>query len=135
MTRHPSPAPRVPRDGAGFTLIEVMIALAIVSVALLAAMRALALSTDQQQQLHARSLALACADDRLAELSLAPPRSAGIPATRCQQGRSTFIVVTHLDRRGAGGWHARIDVRAATGETATGQHLAALDADLPVVTP
>lgn len=52
---------------AGFTLVEVLVAMAIVSIALLAALRVAALGTNQVGELHARLLAGWVATDRLAE--------------------------------------------------------------------
>ncbi len=72
----------------GFTLIEVLIALAIVSIALAAVMRSVAVATDDQSRLRDRRLALMCAQDRWQELRLAgqPPQNA---RQRCVQGRSS----------------------------------------------
>ncbi|AUI07886.1 type II secretion system protein GspI [Stenotrophomonas maltophilia] len=83
------------RNMRGFTLIEVLIALAIVSIALAAVMRSVAVATDDQSRLRDRRLALLCAQDRWQELRLAgqPPRDARL---RCVQGRSTFLVLQHL---------------------------------------
>jgi len=85
----------VKRNPRGFTLIEVLIALAIVSIALAAVMRSVAVATDDQSRLRDRRLALLCAQDRWQELRLAgqPPRDARL---RCVQGRSTFLVLQHL---------------------------------------
>ena len=52
---------------AGFTLIEVLVALAIVSIALLAALRAAAQGTTSVGELRARLLAGWVAENRLAE--------------------------------------------------------------------
>ena len=57
----------------GFTLIEVLVALAIVAVALTAGMRALAESADSASSLKARTLALWVAQNRLAATQLADP--------------------------------------------------------------
>ena len=57
----------------GFTLIEVLVALAIVAVALAAGMRALAQSADGATSLKARTLALWVAENRLARAQLADP--------------------------------------------------------------
>ena len=54
----------------GFTLIEVLVALAIVAVALSAGMRALAQSVDGASSLKARTLALWVAENRLARVQL-----------------------------------------------------------------
>ena len=54
----------------GFTLIEVLVALAIVAVALSAGMRALAHGADGASSLKARTLALWVAENRLARAQL-----------------------------------------------------------------
>jgi len=51
---------------AGFTLIEVLVALAIIAIALLAAMRAAAMGADSVTDLRARMFAGWIAQDRLA---------------------------------------------------------------------
>lgn len=83
------------RNIRGFTLIEVLIALAIVSIALAAVMRSVAVATDDQSRLRDRRLALLCAQDRWQELRLAgqPPQDARL---RCVQGRSSFLVLQHI---------------------------------------
>lgn len=60
---------RMPRRG--FTLIEVLVALAVVAVALSAGMRALAQSADGATALKTRTLALWVAENRLARAQLA----------------------------------------------------------------
>ena len=57
----------------GFTLVEILVALAIVAVALAAGMRALAQSADGASSLKARTLALWVAQNRLANAQLADP--------------------------------------------------------------
>ncbi|GAB2664003.1 type II secretion system minor pseudopilin GspI [Arenimonas aestuarii] len=52
---------------AGFTLLEVLVALAIISIALLAALRAAGIATTSLQELRGRQLAVWVADNRLAE--------------------------------------------------------------------
>ncbi len=72
---------------AGFTLVEVLVALVIASVALLACMRALAVSATGTRAMHEHSLALLAAQNRLAELRLlrAFP-AAGRSTEPCPQG-------------------------------------------------
>lgn len=57
----------------GFTLIEILVALAIIAVALTAGMRALAQSADSATALKARTLALWVAQNRLAAAQAASP--------------------------------------------------------------
>ena len=59
--------------GRGFTLVEILVALAIVAVALAAGMRALAQSADGATSLKARTLALWIAQNRVAGAQLAAP--------------------------------------------------------------
>lgn len=69
----------------GFTLIEILVALAIIAVALAAGMRALAQSTNSATLLKQRTLALWIAQNRLAEAQLA---SAGL-AAGAREGEAT----------------------------------------------
>jgi general secretion pathway protein I len=61
------------RRSRAFTLIEVLVALAVVAVALAAGMRALAQSADGATSLKLRTLALWVAQNRLAQAQLADP--------------------------------------------------------------
>ena len=56
-----------------FTLVEVLVALAVVAIALAAGMRALAQSADGASSLKLRTLALWVAQNRLAQAQLATP--------------------------------------------------------------
>ena len=56
----------------GFTLIEILVALALLAVALAAGMRALAQGADGASTLKARTLALWVAQNRLAAVQIAP---------------------------------------------------------------
>jgi general secretion pathway protein I len=77
---------------AGFTLIEILVALAIVAVALAAGMRALAQSADSASTLKARTLALWVAQNRLAAAQLAEPWPAlGSAAGESEQAGTRFI--------------------------------------------
>ena len=61
------------RRRAGFTLMEILVALAIVAIALTAGMRALAQAADTATALKARTLALWVAQNRLAAAQIADP--------------------------------------------------------------
>ena len=61
------------RRARAFTLIEVLVALAILAVALAAGMRAVAQSADGATSLRMRTLALWVAQNRLAHAQLADP--------------------------------------------------------------
>ena len=76
----------------GFTLVEVLIALAIVGIALAAGMRALGLSVDGSRALEQRTLALQAAENRLAELRLLRVMpSVGRSLEPCPQGRLSLV--------------------------------------------
>lgn len=57
----------------GFTLVEILVALAVVAIALGAGMRALAQATDSAGALKARTLALWVAQNRLAAAQIENP--------------------------------------------------------------
>lgn len=63
----PAGAPRRDPRGRGFTLLELMVALAILAIALPAVMRAVGAATRQVDELRLRTLAGWVADNRLAE--------------------------------------------------------------------
>ncbi len=60
------------RGEAGFTLIEALVALMIAATALVVLMERLGASADIQRNLRMQQLLLDAADNKLAELSLAP---------------------------------------------------------------
>lgn len=60
------------RGAHAFTLIEILVALALAAVALTAGMRALAQAADGAGTLKARTLALWVAQNRLAAIQIAP---------------------------------------------------------------
>lgn len=72
---------------AGFTLIEVLIALAIVSIALAAIVRASSLTITNLGLLEQQSLAMLSAENRLAELRIGQGAAApGVVRSACPQG-------------------------------------------------
>ncbi|MFW0758580.1 type II secretion system minor pseudopilin GspI [Pseudomonas sp. H11T01] len=78
---------RRPSRQAGFTLIEVLVALAIIAVAMSAAVRVAGLMTQSNGLLRDRSIALLAAQSRLAELRLEGRLPSGFRAVECDQGR------------------------------------------------
>lgn len=76
----------------GFTLVEILVALAIVAVALAAGMRALAQGADNASALKARTLALWVAQNQLATAQLAVPWPAlGSTAGTAEQAGTSFV--------------------------------------------
>lgn len=87
LSRLPERLMRRPCREAGFTLIEVLVALAIIAVAMSAAVRVAGLMTQSNGLLRDKSIALLAAQSRLAELRLEGRLSLGVKAIECDQGR------------------------------------------------
>ncbi|MBV4458767.1 type II secretion system minor pseudopilin GspI [Pseudomonas sp. COR58] len=81
---------RAPSPQAGFTLIEVLVALAIIAVAMSAAVRVAGLMTQSSGILRDRSIAMIAAQGRMAELQLEGRLPMGMKAVECDQGRLTL---------------------------------------------
>ena len=80
------------RSHSGFTLIEILVALAILAVALAAGMRSVAQSSDVATILKQRTLALWVAQNRLAEAQLAIPWPAmGSRDGTAEQAHTRFV--------------------------------------------
>ena len=75
------------RNERGFTLIEVLVALAIIAVAMAAAVRVAGLMTQSNGLLRDKSMAMQAAQSRLAELQLEGRLSSGKKTFACDQGR------------------------------------------------
>ncbi|MBK6600631.1 MAG: type II secretion system minor pseudopilin GspI [Betaproteobacteria bacterium] len=91
--RQPDPGPsRCRRAGGGFTLVEILVALAVIAVALAAGMRALAQSTNSATLLKQRTLALWIAQNQLAVAQLATNGPAlGARAGEAVQAGGRFV--------------------------------------------
>jgi len=87
----PRPEARPRARGRGFTLVEVLVALVIMSFALIAALRAAMLLTDGSDDMRRRYLATLVAQNRLVELRLAGGALAqGTERFECDQGGVRF---------------------------------------------
>jgi general secretion pathway protein I len=79
------------RRAAGFTLLEVLVALVIIGVALSAAMRGAMSLTNAAAGTRQKLLAIMAAENRLLELRLARQRlDIGQSTTDCEEGGVTF---------------------------------------------
>lgn len=101
MTPPPPAGVPTPRRAAvgGFTLVEILVALAVIAVALAAGMRALAQSIDAATLLKQRTLALWVAQNQLAAAQLV----AGGPALGLRDGDATQAGVVFRWRENVGG--------------------------------
>jgi len=101
----------------GFTLIEILVALALAAVALAAGMRALAQAADGAGTLKARTLALWVAQNRLAAIQLAPDSLARANS----QGQAVQAGVSFLWKVNVGGTpnpaFRRVDIVVAEAAT------------------
>lgn len=89
--RSPETSARPGRGAAGFTLLEVLVALVIIGVALSAAMRGAMSLTNAAEGTRQKLLATMAAENRLVELRLARQRlDLGQSTTDCEQGGMTF---------------------------------------------
>jgi len=85
------------RPARGFTLIEVLVALAIVAVALLAGVRAVGAMAQTNAELKLRLLAQVAAENRVAELRAARAfPDIGSRTVACPQGRAQLQCVEEI---------------------------------------
>jgi general secretion pathway protein I len=99
-----------PSREAGFTLIEVLVALAIIAVAMAAAVRVAGLMTQGNGLLRDKSIALLAAQSRLAELRLENRPSLGRKVFECDQGRLLLRCEQVIDN-GENGRLLRVDLQ------------------------
>ncbi|WP_422086738.1 type II secretion system minor pseudopilin GspI [Variovorax sp.] len=120
---------RTPRRiSTGFTLIEVLIALTIVSVALAAIVRASSLTISNLGLLQQQSLAMLSAENRVAELRIAAgPMVPGTASTPCPQGGVRLVCRVETGAVADGLRNVTVDVYLAE---ENGQRLASLQTRL-----
>lgn len=108
-----------PTRNTGFTLVEVLVALGIVAVALIAGMQASAALTNNAEHQSARILAQLCAQNALAQIRLARQLpDIGESSANCQQaGRSLELRIQVQPTPNPN--FRRVDARVAH----AGQHL------------
>ncbi|QDG60086.1 type II secretion system minor pseudopilin GspI [Pseudomonas sp. NIBRBAC000502773] len=88
------------RKEQGFTLIEVLVALAIIAVAMAAAIRVAGLMTQGDGLLRDKSMGLLAAQSRLAELRLEGHLRDGTKTFSCDQGRLKLRCEQTISRDG-----------------------------------
>lgn len=96
-TRHRKPLNRCRHLGQGFTLLEVMVALAIFAIAALMLLKNTNLMVQQQQRLEEKTLALWLAENRLAEMRLHQPWPAtGTTTVEATSANRQWIISTEV---------------------------------------
>ena len=81
------------KSARGFTLVEVLVALGIVAIALVAGLRATAALTQNAQRQSDMLLATLCAENELVRMKLARQLPAvGDAEQACEQGGQSFVV-------------------------------------------
>jgi general secretion pathway protein I len=80
----------LPTNARGFTLIEVLIALAILAIALSAAIRASSVAVDSANETKLRTLATWIAQNRIAELRTGPQPGIGETTGRATMANVEF---------------------------------------------
>jgi len=113
---------------AGFTLIEVMVALAIISVALAAFVRLTSQTATNLGLLEQRSLAMLSAENSLAELQISELPASGIRQIECPQADQAFTCRVQIGPSEQGLRPVAVDVYLGRDSS---QRLAGLQTRLP----
>lgn len=114
----------------GFTLIEVLIALTIVSVTLAAFARVTSLATTNMTHIEQQSLAMLSAQNSLNELHISTLPSSGVHQAECPQGEHDFICRLYVDSIEQGARQITVGVYASRD---SGRQLAFLKTRLPEI--
>lgn len=94
---HPAQRARACTAQKGFTLIEILVALAITSIALMAGLQASSALTRLSQRQSDQLLAQLCADNELAKVRLSRQLpGVGRNETTCTQARQTYRVALEV---------------------------------------
>jgi len=105
---------------AGFTLIEVLVALAIVAIALGALAHAGARVLDHQAELEQRTLATWLADNRVSEIRLRRALSAGVASGEREYGNRRWRWRTEIQPAPGGAlWRIDVEIMDAEGRSVT----------------
>ncbi|HXF47038.1 MAG TPA: type II secretion system minor pseudopilin GspI [Burkholderiaceae bacterium] len=116
---------------AGFTLLEVLVALVIIGVALAAAMRGAMALTNAAEDARLKLLAALTAENRLLELRLARQRlDLGQSVSDCEQGGMTFAC-EQIIKSTPNPFFRRVELRVFTESDGSRRQLAEMMTVLP----
>lgn len=113
---------------AGFTLVEVLVALTIVGVALAAFARMTSQTTTNLERIEQRTLAMLSAENSISELRIANLPAPGIQLIECPQADRAFVCRVQVGRSQQGIRAVSVEVYA---DRNSDQRLASLQTHLP----
>jgi general secretion pathway protein I len=117
--------------GAGFTLVEVLVAMVVIGVVLLAAVRGAMTLTNSAHDARAKLLAVLTAENRLHELRLVGPQLVvGVNRQDCEQGGLHFVCEQSIQST-PNPFFRRVQVRVLSSESGPEREYALLMSVLP----
>jgi general secretion pathway protein I len=125
-------ASRTPeRSGAGFTLLEVLVAMVVIGVVLLAAVRGAISLTNSARDARIKLLAVLTAENRIEELRLAGSQLAiGENRQECDQGGLHFVCEQSIQST-PNPFFRRVQVRVLNADSGSEREFALLMTVLP----
>jgi general secretion pathway protein I len=123
-----SRTPEPPRTG--FTMLEVLVAMVIIGVVLLAALRGAISLSNSARDARYKLLAVLTAENRLQELRLLGPLTVGVNHQDCEQGGLHFICEQSVEPT-PNPFFRRVQVRVLSSETGVDREYALLMTILP----
>jgi general secretion pathway protein I len=124
---------RIPeRAGAGFTLLEVLVAMVVIGVVLLAAVRGATSLVNSARDARAKLLAVLSAENRIQELRLGGPQLVVVGQSRqdCEQAGLHFVCEQSIQST-PNPFFKRVQVRVLNSDSGVEREFALLMAVLP----
>ena len=119
------------RAGAGFTLLEVLVAMVVIGVVLLAAVRGAVSLTNSARDARIKLLAVLAAENRMHELTLGGPQlPVGDSVQDCNQGGLHFVCEQSVQPT-PNPFFRRVQVRVLSSDSGSEREYALLMSVLP----